>query len=131
MTALTAFTSLTPLTGREYGEYGEYGEYPLTGREYYYFEIFIEEQSVHQEIFVSTPEQATKYIAYKEQSIRENNNFFKEEKNIVKIHSKYYKALNVHAIDEKEINNMEIILKELSELRTKIIDVFRKVKEYC
>lgn len=77
MTALTAFTSLTPLTGREYGEY------PLTGREYgeyYYFEIFIEEQSVHQEIFVSTPEQATKYIAYKEQSIRENNNFFKEEK---------------------------------------------------
>jgi len=118
MTSLTALTSLTPLTGREYGEY-------------YYFEIFIVEQSVHQEIFVSTPEQATKYIAYKEQSIRENNNFFKEEKNIVKIHSKYYKALNVHTIDEKEINTMEIILKELSELRTKIIDVFRKVKEYC
>jgi DNA polymerase III delta prime subunit len=54
-----------------------------------------------------------------------------KEKNIVKIHSKYYKALNVHTIDEKEINTMEIILKELSELRTKIIDVFRKVKEYC
>jgi hypothetical protein len=100
--------------------------------EYYHFEIFVDESPVHTEIFKSTPENATKYIAYKEQFTRENVNYLRPENKQLLVTSKYYKNTDkLHIIDDNEINSMEKILKEISELRCKLVETFRKLKHFC
>jgi len=99
--------------------------------DYYYFEILIDSESVHVEIFTANSENATKYIAYKEQLIRENVNYLRPEKNLLLVTSKYYKnQKDLHSVTSEEVSGMEKVLKDLSELRCKLFETFRKVKEF-
>jgi hypothetical protein len=99
--------------------------------DYYYFEVFIESDSVHTEIFTADSENASKYMAYKEQVIRENINYLRPEKNLLLVTSKYYKnQKNIHSVNSEEVSGMEKVLKDLSELRCKLFETFRKVKEF-
>jgi len=99
--------------------------------DYYYFEILIDSESVHVEIFTANSENATKYIAYKEQLIRENVNYLRPENNPLLVTSKYYKnQKDLHSVTSEEVSGMEKVLKDLSELRCKLFETFRKVKEF-
>ena len=99
--------------------------------DYYYFEVLIDSESVHVEIFTADSENATKYIAYKEQLIRENINYLRPEKNLLLVTSKYYKnQKDLHSVTSEEVLGMEKVLKDLSELRCKLFETFRKVKEF-
>jgi hypothetical protein len=98
--------------------------------DYYYLEVSIEDKIVHTEIFKSDTDNATKYIAYKEQLIRENKNFLRKESDLLLVTSKYYKHTEVHVLKTEELNNMEKILQEANELRIKILEMFRKFKDY-
>ena len=99
--------------------------------DYYYFEVLIDSESVHVEIFTANSENATKYIAYKEQLIRENVNYLRPEKNLLLVTSKYYKnQKDLHSVTSEEVSGMEKVLKDLSELRCKLFETFRKVKEF-
>ena len=99
--------------------------------DYYYFEVFIDSNSVHTEIFTSDSENASKYMSYKEQVIRENINYLRPEKDILLVTSKYYKnQKNLHSVTSSEVTGMEKVLKDLSELRCKLLETFRKVKEF-
>ena len=99
--------------------------------DYYYFEVLIDSESVHVEIFTANSENATKYIAYKEQLIRENINYLRPEKNLLLVTSKYYKnQTDLHSVTSEEVLGMEKVLKDLSELRCKLFETFRKVKEF-
>ena len=99
--------------------------------DYYYFEILIDSESVHVEIFTANSENATKYIAYKEQLIRENVNYLRPENNPSLVTSKYYKnQKDLHSVTSEEVSGMEKVLKDLSELRCKLFETFRKVKEF-
>jgi hypothetical protein len=99
--------------------------------DYYYFEILIDSESVHVEIFTANSENATKYIAYKEQLIRENVNYLRPEKNLLLVTSKYYKnQKDLQSVNSEEVLGMEKVLKDLSELRCKLFETFRKVKDF-
>ena len=99
--------------------------------DYYYFEVLIDSESVHVEIFTANSDNATKYIAYKEQLIRENINYLRPEKNLLLVTSKYYKnQKDLHSVTSEEVSGMEKVLKDLSELRCKLFETFRKVKEF-
>jgi len=99
--------------------------------DYYYFEILIDSESVHVEIFTADSDRATKYIAYKEQLIRENVNYLRPENNPLLVTSKYYKnQKDLHSVTSEEVSGMEKVLKDLSELRCKLLETFRKVKEF-
>jgi hypothetical protein len=99
--------------------------------DYYYFEVLIDSESVHVEIFTANSDRATKYIAYKEQLIRENVNYLRPEKNLLLVTSKYYKnQKDLHSVTSEEVLGMEKVLKDLSELRCKLFEAFRKVKEF-
>jgi hypothetical protein len=99
--------------------------------DYYYFEVLIDSESVHVEIFTANSENATKYIAYKEQLIRENVNYLRPENNPLLVTSKYYKnQKDLHSVTSEEVSGMEKVLKDLSELRCKLFETFRKVKDF-
>ena len=99
--------------------------------DYYYFEVLIDSESVHVEIFTADSENATKYIAYKEQLIRENINYLRPEKDLLLVTSKYYKnQKDLHSVTSEEVSGMEKVLKDLSELRCKLFETFRKVKDF-
>jgi len=99
--------------------------------DYYYFEVLIDSESVHVEIFTANSENATKYIAYKEQLIRENVNYLRPENNPLLVTSKYYKnQKDLHSVTSEEVSRMEKVLKDISELRCKLFETFRKVKEF-
>jgi len=93
--------------------------------DYYYFEVLIDSESVHVEIFTANSENA------KEQLIRENVNYLRPENNPLLVTSKYYKnQKDLHSVTSEEVSGMEKVLKDLSELRCKLFETFRKVKEF-
>lgn len=99
--------------------------------DYYYFEVLIDSESVHVEIFTADSENATKYIAYKEQLIRENINYLRPKDKLLLATSKYYKnQKDLHSVTSEEVSGMEKVLKDLSELRCKLFETFRKVKDF-
>jgi hypothetical protein len=99
--------------------------------DYYYFEVLIDSESVHVEIFTADSENATKYIAYKEQLIRENINYLRPKDKLLLVTSKYYKnQKDLHSVTSEEVSGMEKVLKDLSELRCKLFETFRKVKDF-
>jgi len=99
--------------------------------DYYYFEVFIDSDSVHTEIFTADSENASKYMSYKEQVIRENINYLRPEDKLLLVTSKYYKnQKDLHSVTSEEVLGMEKVLKDLSELRCKLFETFRKVKEF-
>jgi len=90
----------------------------------YYFELYVDDVLSFKEIFTTaSTEEATKYIGYKEQSLRE----IKDLK--CKIHS-YVFNYELKRVDTEEIDILEKNLLDISNCRGKIIENIRQLNKY-
>jgi predicted butyrate kinase (DUF1464 family) len=96
----------------------------------YYFKILVNGLITDKEYFEGNEEDAIKYMGYKEQVVREINNWNKSEKDKIIITSNYIIIDNINKINSEIINKLETKLQNISTLRSLLIDSIHKIKEF-
>ena len=97
----------------------------------YYFVIFVDNVKHHEEFFESPgPDLATKYMSYKEHSIREIINFNKSEEDRLIITSNNYSSESIKTVTSENVKTLETILQDISKFRGLLLEAFHKIKIY-
>ena len=94
----------------------------------YYFVVSVDNKKYHEEFFEGSDQDAVKYMAYKEQSIREVINCFKSEKERLIIFSNFYTSDVKNIIDYEKVDSMEKNLIEMTRKRGELIELIHKLK---
>ena len=95
---------------------------------FYYFVVSVDTKKHHEEFFESNEQDALKYMAYKEQSIREVVNCFTSENNRVVVSSTYYSSDVINGINSEKVETLEKNLIHTTRLRGELIESFHKLK---
>lgn len=95
----------------------------------YFFAITVDNVIYHQEFFESEEQDAIKYMAYREQAVREIVNWNKQTPLIVFSNNFHTdQNVNIKKIDSECVDILEKKLMNISELRGKLIDSFHALK---